>query len=158
MILLARNPRIVAEVHKQMATGQAQKTYFAVVNDARLRSSANIPNPTSGSITTPLLIDPHGHVSIGSPEAASTQTESHKIKPARTTWEVLASSVRLIRLWCYGGVTLRADSLPPFRQVSHQCSLMQLGLETGYKHQLRVHLAQALECACPKKISASCAS
>lgn len=122
VILLARNPRIVAEVHKQMATGQAQKTYFAVVNDARLRSSANIPNPTSGSITTPLLIDPHGHVSIGSPEAASTQTESHKIKPARTTWEVLASS------------------------VSHQCSLMQLGLETGYKHQLRVHLAQALEC------------
>ncbi|KAG8928449.1 hypothetical protein FRC00_001745, partial [Tulasnella sp. 408] len=38
------------------------------------------------------------------------------------------------------------DGLPPFRQESHQFSLMQLGLETGYKHQLRVHLAQALGC------------
>ncbi|KAG8974856.1 hypothetical protein FRC05_006789, partial [Tulasnella sp. 425] len=119
VILLARNPRIVTEVHKQMSTGQARKTYFAVVNDALLRSSAN---PTTGRITSPLLIDPHGHVSIGSPDTPSPQMESHKVKPARTTWEVLASS------------------------ISHQCSLMQLGLETGYKHQLRVHLAQALEC------------
>lgn len=42
------------------------------------------------------------------------------------------------------------DGLPRFRQVSHQVSLMQLGLETGYKHQLRVHLAQALGCAYPQ--------
>ncbi|KAG9046395.1 hypothetical protein FS837_004527 [Tulasnella sp. UAMH 9824] len=122
VILLARNPRIVTEIHQQMSTGQARKTYLALVNDTRLRGSTPEPRPTTGRITTPLIIDPRGHVSIGSPETEGNQMGASKIKPASTTWEILTSS------------------------VSHQFSLVQLGLETGYKHQLRVHLAQALGC------------
>ncbi|KIO24404.1 hypothetical protein M407DRAFT_26212 [Tulasnella calospora MUT 4182] len=122
VVLLARNPRIVTEMHQQMSTGQAQKTYLALVNDAPLRVSKLRPGPTTGRITTPLIIDPRGHVSVGSPGTTSSPPETSKTKPASTTYEILTSS------------------------VSHQLSLVQLGLETGYKHQLRVHLAQAIGC------------
>ncbi|KAG9030005.1 hypothetical protein FRB95_004651 [Tulasnella sp. JGI-2019a] len=121
-LVLALNARAVSAFHAQSQSLRPRKTYYALVTDTALRRTFTAPpkEPRKGHITSPLAVR-DGRVSV-----AHTATEATdngvSISPASTKWECLASS--------------------PTKDIS----LLRLDLETGVKHQLRVHLASVLRC------------
>ncbi|KAI0288528.1 pseudouridine synthase [Russula brevipes] len=113
-LILARTKALARELSQQFRTHAIEKSYLALV-----RGAAKSFPVKEGLITASLRSD-DGRVRV---HAADTQAQAEPAggKPARTAWEVLASS----------------DIAP--------LSLVRLYPHTGLKHQLRVHMAQVLK-------------
>ena len=85
-LILARNPRIVKEIHKQLSLLQATKEYYAVV-----RPGPRLLGSMKGEINDPLFIDDHGAVRL----ASILDPEGGKVKSAKTRWELVVESVSI---------------------------------------------------------------
>jgi 23S rRNA-/tRNA-specific pseudouridylate synthase len=108
--LIARNSRIIREVHNQMAQGTAQKTYLALVRDTNLRDELRKLSPSGlfpsdpmhparqGEIDERLVIDDSVAVRLAKtlPKSMSVgEVSKLKLRDARTKWEWLACSVSM---------------------------------------------------------------
>ena len=107
--------------------GQIGKTYLALV-----RGGAKTFPSKSGIIENTIEYNDGFFHALH--DAASQNGE-----PSVTEWEVLASSVRLQD---FSATTIPSQGLST--QSYAPISLLRLGLRTGNKHQLRIHLSKVL--------------
>lgn len=126
-LLLATTATHARALSQQFQDHVVHKTYLALVRGGRKSFHGN----AKGTISSRIKVAPDGRVKVD---------EGHG-EVAMTDWKLLGSSV------CLRCTHLNRIILT-FRNSQEKVplSLLHLSLLTGIKHQLRIHLAETLQC------------
>ncbi|XP_030633414.1 pseudouridylate synthase RPUSD4, mitochondrial [Chanos chanos] len=125
ILLLARSEEIADNVQRLFKAHQVERKYWAV--------TVGVPVPSEGVIDIPIIerevVGPQPHFKMGLSPAFKVSGEGDDVIRVRSHRQAQAAVTQYRVL----------DS-------SGSCSLVELQLVTGIKHQLRVHMAHALGC------------
>lgn len=125
-LVFARSLAHAQAFSQQFHQRTVQKIYHALVDTSSSRSLAT--GVTSGVIRVGMALK-NGRPYLSRSEAA---------RETSTDWQIIGSNVSLCML---GGCSNHRSKL----QLQAHASLMKLHLHTGMKHQLRVHMSEALQ-------------